>query len=187
MKHIRCSKQIALLAITLLLTACGGGESNNDKAPITPASACTGAVQELFVAMQGSYDGLADPAFASGAALPLTPGKVYPVMISGKECAIRFTGNNDVKYNFIYGEPGNKAASKLTGFSGTTIIKNPVTLNLTENQYNISIATSNNTIELERRVKSISGAEVTDGDLHLYSIPGPASFGGMQLRAASKR
>ncbi|WP_348943785.1 hypothetical protein ABHF33_09760 [Chitinibacter sp. FCG-7] len=187
MKHIRCSKRITLLVITLLLNACGGGESSVDKVTLTPASICTGAVKELFVAIQGSYDGLPDPAFASGAALPLTPGKIYPVKISGKDCAIRFTGNNDVQYNFIYGEPENKAASKLTGFSGTTIIKNPVTLNLTENQYNISIATSSNTIELERRVTAISGAEVADGDLHLYSIPGPASFGGMQLKAGSKR
>jgi hypothetical protein len=189
MDYIQLFRRIALLATILVLNACGGSSesarSSVAATPPAPVSACSGAVKELFTAMQGNYDGVPDPAFMQGAGAPLVVSQHYPVTISGQDCSLRFTGEKDVQYRFIYGDAGSP--SQLTGFSATAIIKAPTSLSLSDQQYNISIPAKNNTIELERRVKAISGGDVSDGDLHLYSIPGSASFGGLHMKASSKR
>ncbi|GGX26744.1 hypothetical protein [Undibacterium macrobrachii] len=180
--------------LTLLaLSACGGGGSpssttNNGAVQATSSFVCSGTVKELFTAAQGTYDGTVDPAFLPGAGAPLSVGAVYPVSISGQDCSIRFTGARDIKYVFAFGDTNNTVPSNFVGFSATKILQNPNELDLKNVQYNISISTSNNIIELERRIaKNSAGTGSVDGDLHLYSIPGDNSFGGMHLKVASKR
>lgn len=186
-------KTITLSLIVSTLSACGGGSSSaGNTASKTPTSvssiSCTGAVKELFVAIQGTYKGTPDPAFTAGAGNPLTTGSTYPVTISGQDCSIRFTGNKEVKYNFAFNDPTNTGTSNFVGFSGNGITSNPEKLDLTGFQYNIGITATSNTIELERRIaKNAAGESVADGDLHLFSIPGPNSFGGLHLKVASKQ
>ena len=189
-------KTIFLSFIVLSLSACGGSSSSTNAAnstasstptPVTSVS-CSGAVKELFVAIQGTYKGTTDPAFTTGAGNPLTAGGTYPVTISGQDCSIRFTGNKEAKYSFAFNDPSNTGASNFVGFSGSSIASNPDSLNLTESQYNIGIKGATNTIELERRIaKNAPGEAVVDGDLHLFSTPGPNSFGGLHLKVASKQ
>jgi hypothetical protein len=189
MHHFQLFRRITPLALLLALGACGGGSESSSvsDAPLAARSFCNGTIKELFSAMQGSYDGVADAAFSVGAGAPLMVGKVYPVRISGQDCSIRFTGDKNVQYRFIYGDVASPVPSKLTAFSATGIIKSPASLNLGEHQYNISITDAQTTIELERRVKMISGGDIRDGDLYLYSIPGPTSFGGLTISVASRR
>jgi hypothetical protein len=179
--------------VLLALSACGGSGSpnittNNGTTQATPGFVCNGTVKELFTAMQGTYDGIVDPAFLPGAGAPLSVGVVYPVSISGQDCSIRFTGAKDIKYIFAFGDTNNTVPSNFVGFSATKILQNPDELDLENVQYNISISTSSNVIELERRIaKNSAGTGTADGDLHLFSIPGDKSFGGMHLKVASKR
>lgn len=180
---------LALLA----LSACGGSGSpssttTNSVSQATSNFVCGGTVKELFTAAQGTYDGIVDPAFLPGAGAPLLVGTVYPVSISGIDCSIRFTGAKDIKYVFAFGDTNNTVPSSFVGFSATKILQNPNELDLKNVQYNISISTSSNIVELERRIaKNSAGTGSVDGDLHLYSIPGNNSFGGMHLKVASKR
>ncbi len=184
---------ISVLSFALLtLSACGGGSSSSspgtNNVQATPGFVCNGTVKELFTAMQGNYDGVVDSAFLPGAGVPLITGVVYPVSISGQDCSIRFTGNKDIKYVFAFGDTSNTTPSNFVGFSPTKIIQNPDELDLSNVQYNISISTSSNVVELERRIaKNSAGSGVVDGDLHLFSLPGNNSFGGMHMKVASKR
>jgi hypothetical protein len=186
--------KVSLLSFALLaLSACGGSGTSSSTAgtgisQATPGFVCNGPVQELFKAMQGTYDGVVDPAFLPGAGAPLTTGVIYPVSISGQDCSIRFTGAKDVKYVFAFGDTSNTVPSTFVGFSATKILQNPDELDLKNVQYNISISTSSNVVELERRIaKNSVGTGAVDGDLHLYSIPGSNSFGGMHMKVSSKR
>lgn len=179
----------SLVLTALALSACGG--SGGDSAPSSTAPqlktfSCTGTVKNLFSAVQGTYNGVVDPAFVAGAGAALTVGTVYPVTLSGQDCSIRFTGNNNTNYVFAYNDPSNATGSKLVGFAPKEIVMQPETLDLEKNQYNLSIAGSTNTIELERRVAQV-GIDGVTGDLHIYALPGPNSFGGMHLKLNSKR
>lgn len=186
-------KTITLSLIVFTLSACGGGSSSSGSATIPSPTAvssisCAGAVKELFVAIQGTYKGTADPAFITGAGNPLTTGTTYPVTISAQDCSIRFTGSKEVKYAFAFNDPANNGTSNFVGFSGNGITANPEKLDLTGSQYNIGIKSSSNTIELERRIaKNAAGESVTDGDLHLLSVAGANSFGALHLKVASKQ
>jgi hypothetical protein len=181
---------LAPLAL-LALSACGGSSSSGPSTTAvqsTPGFVCSGTVKDLFSAMQGTYDGVLDPAFLPGAGAPLTAGVVYPVNISGQDCSIRFTGSKDTQYVFAFGDTNNTTPSNFVGFSLTKIIQNPQELDLSNVQYNISISTATNTVELERRIeKNASGTGVVDGDLHLFSLPGNSAFGGMHMKVATKR
>ncbi len=186
--------KVSLLSFALLaLSACGGSDTSisttaTGGSQATPGFVCNGTVQELFKAMQGTYDGIVDPAFLPGAGAPLATGVIYPVSISGLDCSIRFTGAKNLKYVFAFSNTSNIVQSTFVGFSATTILQNPDELDLKNVQYNISISTSDNVVELERRIaKNSVGTGTVDGDLHLFSIPGNNSFGGMHMKVASKR
>ena len=68
--------KVSLLSFALLaLSACGGSGTSSSTAgtgtsQATPGFVCNGPVQELFKAMQGTYDGVVDPAFLSGSRCP---------------------------------------------------------------------------------------------------------------------
>lgn len=190
MNHLTL-KTIALTLLIAGLSACGGSSSSGNAAggstPSTPGLTCSGAVKDLFVAIKGTYTGTVDSAFTTGAGNPLITGVTYPVTISGDDCSIRFTGNKETKYVFAFNDPANIAPSNFVGFSASAIISNPDKLDLTGTQYNIGIKTATNTIELERRIaKNANDATVMDGDLHLFSVPGSNSFGGLHLKVSSK-
>lgn len=185
--------KVSLISLFVLaLSACGGDSSNSTSSTgsvqATPGFTCNGVVKDLFKEMQGTYDGVVDPAFLPGAGAPLSAGVVYPISISGQDCSIRFTGAKSIKYVFAFGDTSNTVPSNFVGFSATKIIQNPDELDLKNVQYNISISTANNVIELERRIaKNSAGNGVVDGDLHLFSIPGNNSFGGLHMKVGSKR
>lgn len=193
MTYFKNYKQLGVMALAVFsLCACGG---SNSSAPISSPNSstgqsaisysCSGAVKDLFVSMQGTYRGVVDPAFVAGAGAPLTVGTVYPVTLSGQDCSIRFIGNNGNQFVFAYNDPNNKSLSKLVGFSPQEILRQPDTLDLKKNQYNVSISGANNKIELERRIEQ-SDSKTVNGDLHLYAIPGQFSFGGMSLKLDTK-
>lgn len=189
MNHLTL-KTIALSLLITGLSACGGSSSSGNivsSTPSTPGLTCSGAVKDLFMAIKGTYAGTVDSAFTTGAGNPLTAGTTYPVTISGDDCSIRFTGNKETKYVFAFNDPTNIAPSNFVGFSSSAIISNPEKLDLTGTQYNIGIKTATNTIELERRIaKNANDATVMDGDLHLFSVPGSNSFGGLHLKVSSR-
>lgn len=190
MNHLT-SKKIALALLITVLSGCGGSSSSGNvtgsNTPSTPGLTCSGTVKDLFIAIKGTYAGTVDTAFTAGAGNPLTTGAAYPVTISGDDCSIRFTGNKDTKYVFAFNDPTNIAPSNFVGFSAAAIISNPDKLDLSGTQYNIGIKTATNTIELERRIaKNANDATVMDGDLHLFSVPGSNSFGGLHLKVSSK-
>jgi hypothetical protein len=138
--------------------------------------------------MQGTYDGVVDARFQAIAAVPLKAGVAYPVILSGQDCTLRFTGENDKKYVFTYGDAAGLTASSMTGFTATAIIKAPTSLDLVNTQYNLSISSAETTIELERSVlRAGSAVGVQTGDLHVFAIPGPASFGGLDLKVSTRR
>jgi hypothetical protein len=190
MKYLKF-KTIALSILVFSLSACGGssssGSGSTGATPSTPGLSCNGSVKDLFLAMQGTYEGAVDPAFIAGAGNPLSAGVTYPVTISGQDCSIRFAGAKASQYIFAFNDPANTAPSNFVGFSATKIISNPDKLDLATTQYNVAIKTASNTIELERRVAfNAAGAPVVDGDLFLFSVPGSNSFGGLNLKVSSK-
>ncbi|MBR7801817.1 hypothetical protein [Undibacterium fentianense] len=184
-----------LLSLCFSLSGCGGGNNTsstnlagNNTSQGTPGFSCSGAVKELFTAVQGTYDGIVDSTYLSESGNPLTKGVVYPISISGQDCSIRFTGNKQTNYVFAFGDPTNTSPSVFVGFSATEILQNPESLDLKNVQYNVSISSPTNTVELERRIaKNAIGTETIDGDLHFYSVPGPNAFGGMHMKIVSRR
>lgn len=182
---------IGVILAAMSLISCGGSSGGNTATSNAPQSqlttfSCSGAVKNLFTAAQGTYSGVVDPAFVAGAGAALTVGTVYPVTLSGQDCSIRFTGNNNTQFVFAYNDPSNVSASQLVGFAPKEVVRQPEALDLEKNQYNLSIAGQKNTIELERRVAQ-DGVDTVTGDLHIFAIPGPNSFGGMHLKLNTKR
>jgi hypothetical protein len=185
MKRNRSAIKPLLCALALLaLSACGGGNRSGNSAE----QACTGAVRELFVAMQGSYYGVVNAEHSSGTALPLTRGKQYVVTVSA--CAVSIAADNNTKLGFVYGDERSGTTSTLIGLSPSQIIQEPTSLELTAVQYNVGVSGGALGYELERRVKALStDASVADGDLFLSidSADATTSTYGIDILASTRR
>lgn len=192
----RLTPIICSLAL-LSLGGCGGGDSSEADTPAaalsaaTPesASACTGAAQELFAAMQGSYAGQINTELSSGTSLPLNASQSYMVTISASDCRVSIDTDNQTQLGFRYGAAD--ASSRLTGLSPEKTILDPSALDLHAVQYNLGVSLGAIGYELERRVQSMSAdtAEVADGDLFLsiYDLNDGSAVYGLDLLASSKR
>lgn len=177
-KPLLCS--LALLA----LSACGG----SDRAGSSAEQACSGAVRELFSAMQGTYSGVVNGDHSSGTALALTRGRQYVVTVSA--CAVSIAADDNTRIGFVYGDERSGTVSTLTGLSPREIIPQPTALELNAVQYNVGVSGGPLNYELERRVRAVStDAGVADGDLFL-SIDGANatdSTYGIDILASSRR